>query len=51
LSMQQVDGSWTQGWIYKFGSNGLLVGNDGATTAMAIRAITAVLQLQSGAAM
>ncbi|KAF8574205.1 HAD-like protein [Ramaria rubella] len=38
-SMQQNDGSWTDGWYYRFGSTGILVGNVGLTTAMAIKAI------------
>ena len=48
LSMQQVDGSWNEGWFYKFGSTGLRIGNDGVTTAMAIRALNAVSRLRSG---
>ena len=47
LSMQQADGSWTQGWFYKYGSSGLLIGNDGVTTALAIQAIKCVSQLRS----
>jgi hypothetical protein len=41
-SMQRDDGSWTTGWIYKFGSSGVLIANDGLTTALATKAILAV---------
>ena len=47
MSMQQVDGSWTRGWFYKLRSSGLLVCNDGVTTALAILAIESVSQLKS----
>ncbi|KAH9884964.1 Haloacid dehalogenase-like hydrolase-domain-containing protein [Cubamyces lactineus] len=39
LTMQEEDGSWPTGWIYKFGASGILVGNKGLTTAMAVTAI------------
>ncbi|KAF8522003.1 hypothetical protein JB92DRAFT_2706727 [Gautieria morchelliformis] len=39
LAMQQDDGSWTNGWFYKYASSGMLIKNDGLTTSMAIRAI------------
>ena len=47
LSMQQLDGSWTEGWFYKYGSSGLLIGNDGVTTALALQALEAVSDLES----
>jgi hypothetical protein len=39
LSLQCEDGGWELGWIYKYGSSGLLIGNRGLTTAYAIKAI------------
>ncbi|KAJ8482994.1 hypothetical protein ONZ51_g4991 [Trametes cubensis] len=39
LTMQEEDGSWPTGWIYKYGASGILVGNKGLTTAMAVTAI------------
>ncbi|KAI0328206.1 hypothetical protein GY45DRAFT_1019160 [Cubamyces sp. BRFM 1775] len=39
LKMQEEDGSWPTGWIYKYGATGILVGNKGLTTAMAVTAI------------
>lgn len=39
LSLQNENGSWTNGWFYKYGASGLLIGNDGVTTALAIQAI------------
>jgi hypothetical protein len=38
-SMQQQDGAWTDGWFYKYGASGLLIKNNGFTTALAIKAI------------
>lgn len=46
LAMQEEDGSWKEGWFYKYGSTGLLIGNDGVTTALAVEAISAVKALQ-----
>lgn len=48
LDMQEEDGSWKNGWFYKYGSTGLLIGNDGVTTALAVEAINAVKALQEG---
>ena len=45
LSMQSEDGSWKNGWFYKFGASGILIRNDGVTTALAIRAIQEADQL------
>ncbi|KAJ5672848.1 hypothetical protein N7507_001975 [Penicillium longicatenatum] len=41
LSSQNSDGSWPIGWIYKYGSSGLEIGNRGLSTALAIKAIEA----------
>ena len=41
ISRQREDGSWTTGWVYRLASTGMLIGNDGLTTAFAIRAVQA----------
>ncbi|KAE8389472.1 HAD-like protein [Aspergillus alliaceus] len=38
-SMQCEDGGWPLGWIYKYGSSGLEIGNRGLSTALAVKAI------------
>lgn len=45
LEMQDQDGGFRPGWFYKYGSSGLLIGNDGVTTALAIQAIKAYQEL------
>jgi hypothetical protein len=45
LSMQSEDGSWKNGWFYKYPTSGILIRNDGVTTALAIRAIQEADQL------
>ena len=42
LSMQCEDSSWGKSWFYKYGSSGILIKNDGVTTALAIQAIQQV---------
>ena len=39
LTLQSSIGSWEDGWIYKHGSSGILIANNGLTTAFAINAI------------
>lgn len=39
LNMQCDDGGWNAGWLYRYGSTGMKIGNRGLTTAMAIRAL------------
>ena len=41
LRMQEVDGSFPMGWAYKYGGSGILLGNKGWTTALALKAIKA----------
>ncbi|ETW80337.1 hypothetical protein HETIRDRAFT_227973, partial [Heterobasidion irregulare TC 32-1] len=41
LLLQSDDGGWDLGWIYKYGSTGIKLGNRGLTTALAINAIQA----------
>ena len=38
-NMQWDDGGWDAGWMVKYGSTGIKIGNRGVTTAMAIRAL------------
>jgi hypothetical protein len=45
LEMQDQDGAFRPGWFYKYGASGLLIGNDGVTTALALQAIRAVQEL------
>lgn len=42
LPLQCVDGGWEIGWMYKYGSSGISIGNRGLTTALAIKAIQAM---------
>ncbi|KAL4263544.1 HAD-like protein [Pleurotus pulmonarius] len=42
LPLQCEDGGWEIGWIYKYGSSEIKIGNRGLTTALAINAITAM---------
>ncbi|RPD69155.1 HAD-like protein [Lentinus tigrinus ALCF2SS1-7] len=46
LALQQDDGSWPLGWFYRNGSTGILTGNQGLTTAMAVAAIKAYMELE-----
>ena len=46
LSQQCEDGSWRNSWFCRFGSTGIKIGNDGATTALALRAIQQARLLQ-----
>lgn len=39
LPLQCEDGGWEIGWIYKYGSSGVQIGNRGLTTALAIKAV------------
>lgn len=39
LALQEADSAWPTGWVYKYGMCGVLVGNKGITTAMAVAAI------------
>ncbi|KAA1473914.1 HAD-like protein [Dentipellis sp. KUC8613] len=42
LPLQCEDGGWPAGWVYKYGSSGVKIGNRGLTTALALNAIRAV---------
>ncbi|KAH8822867.1 HAD-like domain-containing protein [Flagelloscypha sp. PMI_526] len=39
LAMQGDDGSWAPGWVYRYGSSGVQIGNAGLSTAFALKAI------------
>lgn len=46
LAMQDhVSGSWETGWIYQYGSTGIRIRNPGVTTAIAVRALSAMAEL------
>jgi hypothetical protein len=44
LPLQCEDGGWEIGWIYKYGSSGLRIGNRGLTTALALSALRVMSQ-------
>ena len=43
LDSQNEDGGWDGGWFYKYGSSGILIENVGLTSALALKALTALL--------
>jgi hypothetical protein len=47
LPLQYEDGGWGPGWIYKYGSSGIKIGNRGLTTALALNAIAALYPPQT----
>jgi hypothetical protein len=47
LPLQCEDGSWGPGWMYKYGSADIKIGNRGLTTALALNAISALQSLPS----
>lgn len=44
LPLQCEDGGWEIGYIYKYGSSGIRIGNRGLTTAFAVKAIESMWQ-------
>ncbi|KAF8432402.1 HAD-like protein [Boletus edulis BED1] len=44
--MQDADGSWPMGWIYKYGAEDVLIGNKGLTTALAVSAMRNYKELE-----
>ncbi|KIK58927.1 hypothetical protein GYMLUDRAFT_74732 [Collybiopsis luxurians FD-317 M1] len=42
VQLQCEDGSWEQGWLYKYGKSKILIGNRGLTTALAMRAVEVI---------
>ena len=47
LARQSENGSWKNGWFYRYGLSGILIRNDGLTTALAIRAIQEASDVQA----
>lgn len=47
LSKQCGDGSWGNGWFFRYGSSPTVIKNDGATTALAIWSIEEVQSLRN----
>ena len=39
LQLQCKHGGWEGGWLYRYGSSGVQIGNRGVTTALAVKAI------------
>lgn len=39
IGLQLLDGSWDAGWMYRYGSTGVRIGNQGLTTALALKAM------------
>jgi hypothetical protein len=46
LALQCEDGGWEVGWMYKYGSSGISIGNRGLATALAMKAVDAMSQPQ-----
>ncbi|KLO06692.1 hypothetical protein SCHPADRAFT_895235 [Schizopora paradoxa] len=46
LTMQELDGGFPMGWIYKFANAGIRVGNRGLATALAVKAIKVVDEME-----
>jgi hypothetical protein len=44
LPLQCEDGGWEIGYIYKYGSSGIRIGNRGLTTALAVKAVEVMAQ-------
>jgi FMN phosphatase YigB (HAD superfamily) len=44
LTLQCEDGGWEVGWMYKYGSSGISIGNRGLATALAVKAVEAMAQ-------
>jgi hypothetical protein len=50
LTRQYEDGSWENGWIYRYGSTDVKIGNRGVTTALAVKAIASSVDVLMGIA-
>jgi hypothetical protein len=46
LPLQWEDGGWEAGWVYKYGTSGVKIGNRGLTTALALNAIASLYPQQ-----
>ena len=47
LRLQEADGSFPLGWVYKYGGADILIGNKGLTTALAVEAVKAIKTLDA----
>lgn len=47
LELQCENGGWENGWMYRYGSTGVRIGNRGVTTALAVKAISASAYLST----
>ncbi|KAH8110336.1 hypothetical protein DFH11DRAFT_1514564 [Phellopilus nigrolimitatus] len=47
LRMQEEDGAFPLGWVYKYGSSDMIIGNKGWTTALAVQACKAFKALDT----
>jgi len=45
IGLQCIDGSWEPGWMYRYGSTGVRIGNRSLTTALALNAITSLASI------
>ena len=50
LRLQGQDGGWESGWMYRYGSTGVKIGNRGVTTALAVKAIASSVSVSKAAA-
>lgn len=50
LRLQCQDGGWESGWMYRYGSTGVKIGNRGVTTALAVKAIASSADIPLAAA-
>ena len=50
LCLQCQDGGWESGWMYRYGSTGVKIGNRGVTTALAVKAIASSASVAKAAA-
>ena len=48
--LQCQDGGWESGWIYRYGSTGVKIGNRGVTSALAVKAIASSVSVPKTAA-
>ncbi|KAG9309549.1 hypothetical protein JVU11DRAFT_10527 [Chiua virens] len=46
VQMQEANGSWPMGWMYKYGASGILIGNTGLTMALTVLAIRCYKELE-----
>ncbi|THU85197.1 HAD-like protein [Dendrothele bispora CBS 962.96] len=47
MGMQEMDGGWADGWMYKYGASGVLIANRGFTTALSVNALKEFKELET----